>query len=912
MRNDSLHPRRKVLVEHISDDIRAARQRPASVQAKTLVTGRAIADVLSSDTFNFDTETDKKYFTGDKVDFDLCTDACIRFVDEDSYSNGPQSVSYKGFIHVAAVLPGGTISYDEANFLDRNGEPVAIRQIFYPNDRQDFDAYTRVGNWNSSEGEFEWSGWVSLSSRMIRVLVTGNSISSVNNPIRRGALRTNVIYELHCGGQVIELPSADIYPTASKIYFEQYSNSEVPYKEIDISSNPTPSPNVRYWTDKTVGSTVRKVLAGATGYITAFESGKKYYIQSAPAVWINIVRYTEKVIDPSTGEAKDEVYETQLIPSLDTIRTSDNSISSGAWFYDNEQACTFNFEVVDRESPVVYIEDGSSERSSSHTWMLDVDAEAVTAMSDMAELLDSHTDRMLTDIVQYEARTFKGTGGNFEGDNTDSDYYKYITNNNGTLVVSRPATMCGYVKFTLHWDKTKVANVVNGLSTDFKIQIFVYNEYSSSFESQKVFLYVPVPENETTPNMYKKYYLLNSTTGKHELAGENGFLSSFESGRQYYTREIKQGTDFDKLIGKFTVDLNGDGVSEVYNAEFFGSASGDGSFKRDASIFREQDSMTGYIKANRNDTIMVVISSGNHIEDRKIVVPFVEFYPDPHDSYVIKPNINKTAITKKELGTLSKPETPAEMVAGAEALTRAFELLAGTLQNKGLLYGAVPTGEGFDANTALETGIYTVNVAGSNLPAASGATNASLIVMDSDAYAKDALLPTKDDPETTNEAVSTFKRLTQILISNGNGTAGVVDSSESYPRMWMRIGSKTPSAADASWGAWVPMQPGPTVFQNSADVTETKMKEYLRYGSPVVVVTSLSSTDTRTVTLPPPDNYNGTKFQIEAVGCQIEIKYTTRTGMTYTYINSTTKESPNRMLYPIECDGENWYVVTVS
>lgn len=902
MRNDSLHPRRKVLVEHISDDIRAARQRPSTIKAKTLVTGRAIADVLSSDVFSFDVETDKKYFTDGKVDFDLCTDACIRFVDEDSYSNGPQSVSYKGFIHVAAVLPSGTISYDEENFLDRNGDPVAIRQIFYPNDRQDFDAYTRVGNWNSKEGEFDWSGWVSLSSRMIRVLVTEDSINNqATNPIRPGALRTNVIYELHCGGQIILLPEADIYPTASKIYFEQYSNGEAVYTEVNTDSNPTPSPNVRYWTDKTVGSVVRKVLAETTGYITEFESGKKYYVQSAPSAWINIVRYTEKVVDPSTGEVKDEVYETQLIPSLDTIRTSDNSISSGAWFYDNEQACTFNFEIVDRESPVVY-SDGSSEKTSSHTWMLDVDAEAVTAMSDMAELLDSHTDRMMTDIVQYEARTFKGNGGNFEGD-TGSDYYKYITNNDGTLVVSRPATMCGYVKFILNWDNTRI----NHLTTAFKIQIYVYNEYSSSFESQKVFSYVPA--TEITPNIYKKYYILNSTTGKYELAGENGFLSSFESGKQYYTRQVIQGTDFDKLIGKFTFDL--DGKPKEYNAEFFSSESGTDGFKRGASIFQNQSSITGYIKANRNDTIMVVVSSGNHVADRSIVVPYVEFYPDPHDSYIIKPNINKTAVTNKELNKLSKPENPEDMVAGATALVRGFELLASTLQKKGLLYGAVPTGNGFDANTALETGIYTVNAAGSNLPAASGATNANLIVMDSDAYAKTTLLPTSEDPTTENEAVSTFKRLTQILISNGNGASGVVDDSESYPRMWIRIGSKTPSDASASWGEWVPVQPGPTVFSSSADVHDTTMKEYLRSGSPVVVVSG-SDSIVRTVTLPPPDNYAGTKFQIEAVGCQIKIEYTTKSGTKYTYTNSSTKAAPSRMLYPVECDGTNWYVVTVS
>ena len=128
--------------------------------------------------------------------------------------------------------------------------------------------------------------------------------------------------------------------------------------------------------------------------------------------------------------------------------------------------------------------------------------------------------------------------------------------------------------------------------------------------------------------------------------------------------------------------------------------------------------------------------------------------------------------------------------------------------------------------------------------------------------------------------------------------------------MWMRIGSKKPADAEASWGAWVPMQPGPTIFTSSADVNLTAMTNYLRYGSPVVVVSGSEST-TRTITLPDPTNYSGIKFQIEAVGCQIKIQYT-KSGTTYTYSNSTTKASPSRMLYPVECDGTNWYVVSVS
>ena len=88
------------------------------------------------------------------------------------------------------------------------------------------------------------------------------------------------------------------------------------------------------------------------------------------------------------------------------------------------------------------------------------------------------------------------------------------------------------------------------------------------------------------------------------------------------------------------------------------------------------------------------------------------------------------------------------------------------------------------------------------------------------------------------------------------------------------------------------------------------MQEYLRYGSPNVVVSGSNST-TVTVNLPDPANYAGFKFQIEAVGCQIKVQYT-KGSTTYTYQNGTTKDSPNRMLYPIECDGNYWYVVTVS
>ena len=90
---------------------------------------------------------------------------------------------------------------------------------------------------------------------------------------------------------------------------------------------------------------------------------------------------------------------------------------------------------------------------------------------------------------------------------------------------------------------------------------------------------------------------------------------------------------------------------------------------------------------------------------------------------------------------------------------------------------------------------------------------------------------------------------------------------------------------------------------SSNEVSATDIADKLRQGPLTVAFTSASS-NMATVNLPDPKYHKGDKMQVEAVSRPIKIKYSS-----YEYTNSTIKD---RMLYPLECDGTNWYVITVS
>lgn len=966
MRNEPLHPQKPVMVEHVTDDIRALRESTGE-QQKKLLSSRALADFLAGDTFHDGHESDAGYYVSigvgaqRKVDFDKVVDSSIRFAEADTYINGPENVTFSGFLHTLTVLPTGSLVYANhgADVLcTRPFTKNTIRQIFYPHDNRDFDAYTRVGSYDYTTRTWNFTRWVLLSGKLLRIKVTTND----SPVIRTENLRENTIYELHCNGGTIMLPDPDAMTVGSKIVFEQYSNNQARYVEsgVDTSRTPLPVPSnqIRYFLKKTVSGKDIYYPAGTNnGWLTAFTPGEKYYIMASPSAWTSIVQFAEwfptETTDSETGKPvlEKRTYEVNMTPSLDTIRASEGGVDSdsGEWFENNAQAVSFTFEVVDRGTAIEL--DGG--KVSNYTWIMDVDPEAATKMADMAELLDAHTDKAIDDLVMYEQRQFKGsnhgTGSDGNVSTGSQQYIDFVPCNDEPLVVSRPAGTEGFVKFSISGNP-------NGSPDDrtwhealsdygFEIAVYKFNEFAEGFKTGTFFKFELA--NEAEPNPYKRYWVRDSV-GAYSMAGTAGYLDVFaffvteddapETGKTYYmivggkyvihTGAFVEGTTYYERSAYYTrsVDYGTSGITPAkfrFNIDNFTAEheakflSADGEFSRDAttsdtgdSIWDIYDPFEGFIKVSRNDTIMIVIKSSKHTDTMRMVTPRISFYPDQHSQYVLKPNVTHNEILAEELEKLAATESREVILASAASVIRAYETLARQLQGRGQLFAALPFTT--DANALTTTGVYTAsgNVL-NNIPTGAStvpisgevATNALLMVFDSKAYAPDTLL----DENGVDVSDGSHKRVTQIFIGNGPDVGS--SAQNACPRMWIRFYDQ--KSGTANWSKWVQLMQAPVTvdYRNKETVTEAEMVAALTNGSPNVVVGR--NVNEVTINLPSnPARYPNTKFQIEAQGCKVHIKYGS-----YQYDNDTIKGSStdvSRMLYPIECDGSSWFVVIVS
>mgnify|MGYP003293728277 CR=1 FL=1 len=952
MNESPFHPQKPTLIEHVSDDARELRKSNGE-QQKTLFSARALADLLAGDTILQSNVSDAGYYVEvsagvDKIALNRVVDSSIRHLDAGSYVDTVENntvkqtiVQYSGFLHTMAILPSGVLTYlppneecDDPKAV-RTYSSMRVRQILYPDDLRDSEAYTRVGQFENNV--WTWSRWVPLSGNMLRILVNDSNKSILTSDLRPG-----VIYELHCSGGTIILPNADTLTAGTKIAFEQYPNKKNLFERAPAA--PVPSDKLRYFI-KPDPNVERYVPAGNKGWITEFEAGVVYYIQSAVSAWISTAQYVERV-KTEGGDSEPRTYSMQMIPALDTIRTSEGDIDvdAGAWYENSEQAIQYRFEVVDREEPVSYLEDGV-EVVSTLTWSLDMDPEAVTKMSDMAELLDAHTDPMLKDIVMYSQRQFTGTGGNYPSDG--SDFSKFIPKNNEALVVSRPATMCGYIKFSIQGDQN-TDEWYNKLKTGFKISIYKFNDGDEGLKTGTVYTYDKVPASQTKPNSYVPYYVKNPEDGSYQLTNNYGYPEKFGysvtkdktrvAGKTYYIIENREYEVYEgELISGKTYYERADYYTRTPNTGTDGIApakfrhamdeesveheavflSPDNSEFDRGSFWDEHPTFTGYIHADRNDTIMVVVNSSDHVNDMKYVSPIVEFYPDAHESYVLKENVMKdrNLYTFSRLTKQPRPGSLNDTVASAQTVAMAYEKIVSTLQGKGLMFGSNPMGTN-RANSLTTSGLYTVNDGFGDLPTSNPSTdvktqnhstsakNAALIVLDSTAYDKSVLLhPGEEDTDAVDRENENQKRITQLFVGRGAGTSVA-------PKMWIRYGEQPKESTSWSWSKWVVLQAGQSIHTFSGDVTVAQSEEALRYGNPAIVVSG-GSTTRRTIKLPDPANYAGTRLQIEAIGCLVRIQYGPDSDPT-AYDSQIFKESPDRMLFPVECDGTSWYVVVVN
>jgi hypothetical protein len=780
---------KKVLVEHVSDDIRAVAQNSNVEQQKTLVTARALADIFSGDAFDKTRSMDAKYFTGDDVDLNKLTDSCIRYVEKDKYVNGPDSISYSGLITVSSVLAGGTLSWDADKNATRDGEPTSIRQIIYPEDLDDFTAYTRVGIYK--HGTWSFSLWLPLGGQMLRICVTeATKAGLLTGPSAK--LRPNVIYELHCSASEIKLPDANTFPTGTKIVFEQYPGDAVK----DGSGNVVVSP--------------RK----------------------------SQITYTEK---DETGAS--QTYATYAIPALDKIRTSaEDYRESGAWYENSVGAVQYPFEVVDLEKS--YTPPGGT--LVSRTWLLDVDQDAVARTGDLAALIDAHTDQSLADVVRYNSRTIR-----------DADKAK-------ELVISRQATFAGTFKLTI---TPQTGKTFSQLTDGFSFKAYLVNENSDGTATDpSVYDWIEVSRGASLDPTLRYYY--NDVSGKKLLAGVGGFVADWD--------DINADILFvKKYVG---ANLESAASSSVAIATFAGTtapvAKLDCEFSK-ADLAR-YGLFEGYIRANRNTTLVIVIDSNNHLLDKAVIIPSITFEPNPHDSYIEKSNINSTALTSAELEALAKKGRPSEMVTSADIVAKIYTDIVSKLQKQGLFFGPrpIPTTTETDAdgthvvanfNAAIEPGIYTVNVKagatgkegnysygtgipelmgspieieGSTAPTGSNAciSNAVLHVYRSDAYPSTML------KETDASNASKFTRITQVFYGDTTRIAGnkVVLGDHAYeaaPLVSVRYGvakggssitwSRWSRLTDENYCVWFNITGGQENYVKNGDGTYTLKKDVI-------------------------------------------------------------------------------------
>jgi hypothetical protein len=874
---------KKVLVEHVSDDIRAVAQNSNVEQQKTLVTARALADIFSGDAFDKTRSMDAKYFTGDDVDLNKLTDSCIRYVEKDKYVNGPDSISYSGLITVSSVLAGGTLSWDADKNATRDGEPTSIRQIIYPEDLDDFTAYTRVGIYK--HGVWSFSLWLPLGGQMLRICVTeATKAGLLTGPSAK--LRPNVIYELHCSASEIKLPDANTFPTGTKIVFEQYPGDAVK----DGSGNVVVSP--------------RK----------------------------SQITYTEK---DETGAS--QTYATYAIPALDKIRTSaEDYRESGAWYENSVGAVQYPFEVVDLEKS--YTPPGGT--LVSRTWLLDVDQDAVARTGDLAALIDAHTDQSLADVVRYNSRTIR-----------DADKANEI-------VISRQATFAGTFKLTI---TPQTGKTFSQLTDGFSFKAYLVNENSDGTSTDpSVYDWIEVSRGASLDPTLRYYY--NDVSGKKLLAGVGGFVADWD--------DINADILFvKKYVG---ANLESAASSSVTIAPFAGMPSPDAlkincEFSK-ADLVR-YGLFEGYIRANRNTTLVIVIDSNNHLLDKTVIIPSVTFEPNPHDSYIEKSNINSTALTSAELEALAKKGRPSEMVTSADIVAKIYTDIVSKLQKKGMFFGPrpIPTTAEKDGsitrvvanfNAAIEPGIYTINamagwngkngvdsrnfgignpdiigypieIEGSTAPGGSNAciSNAVLHVYRSDVYPDNML------KETDAANASRFTRITQVFYGDLNriNPEGVVpdgNAHEAAPLVSVRYG--TVKGSTVTWSHWVRLtkekwvawcyvaKKDATNYVKNVDgsytLTKNQIVEWMRVSHDFNLGNETGSKILLTVELPEPSpELIDLTFDVSS---NITPTFTyTRKGVAEPYTFSAPEnmvEGANKARFVFSSDRDLWYLVTAG
>lgn len=1005
-RKEPFHPKRAMLVEHISDDVRVLHATNQDLQ-KTLLTGRALMDLGKSETFDFSRNSDKKYYynsldrggsgygnieewtvpdtqPSEGIDLDRCVDAMSRYLPEDGYVNYPivWDSAWGAYLTVTAALTDFKTGTGGANkdILRKAPEVGAhVRQIIYPEGDRYFDAYTRVGvlqenglvpcaslsfdpdatyyqmvddeaqvktgvtssNFGSLKSTlyvqghvWMWEDWQSMSGRKIRIRVGDTSEERLKVEVPSN-IRPNYIYELYTGA-TINLPDPSSIMPGSTVTFEQYPNPDMSFTSCAGTAY---QKGTAYYKRTSSGSGTAQrytyhicnAASGTYAYPTeaTFNANKSaYYTADRKGEWSSVVRYEDvednNLVTDANGNAVNATTEVTreivLMPSYDAERASVTDIAGvRPTTVANSQPQSYVFEVVHT-------------RLGGVTWMLHTEIESVDDIAGFAELLDSHTDPKQSDIFQYRARQFSNESGI-----SDDEYKASLVRTNEPLIIQRSVNAEGWVKVSA--TALSQANAKK-LGKDFLVKIYVFNEYDSSFEKFSQITYVPVADTSGTPNPYIQYYK-PAGNGVYKKWNMSGFITEFLPGEEYY---VLSSVDVNCPAAKMVAADPDTTVNKLhwYTAEFYGvktTATNEAQTAADARVggsafgchneagttFNAVPAFTGYIRAHRNDTVVIVVYPNKttatdaqlgHNNHRNVINMTVEILPDVHDTYLPKgimgPN-NKipligeskrvvTPLAAMEDATVALTEHAKNIPAPLDVVAMLHEVLTSKLQSRGMLFGNVLT---TNLNNTTATGFYTINsIAATSLPGYIGSgniTNAQLVVVNSSTTEIGQRLT--ETEAVTAVASASSGSVTQILVLNNNGA-----------KMWIRARNSA-----GNWTTWMAMQGAPQTCNASsgANVTADSVASWLNaYGEPHIVVKGSGTDTARSVVLPDPANYKYRKLLVEAQGCSVVISYQANSN-TYSFTGSNIAQNGDRFLYPVHCDedgngGFAWYVVIVN
>lgn len=398
-----------VLVTKITDDARAVRGTDVA-QQQTLMTARAARDLLAGDIISISTPSnfDRKYLVKvdkpgqdqvTRVNLNYVTDASIRYLEANTYINGP-SYAYDldeysvkrvqpGILHTYAQLPSGELTWDvrylqspkcitnpnaytDDSTSAHRGDTVkrhptvgsVIRQLFYARNTsvEDNNSYTRTGVYKGYDEEndvelYDWGSWGWVSGREMYIIVTDDTVEEVTNPV------VNAIYSVHTSISEFALPNAKELTEGASITIIQY-----------------PDPN-----------------------------------SNDPAAWASLITYTDPD-DPSN-----------IMRTLATPAPVRNTTKNKDGYLEELAPTEYRFVVI----PVI---DPVTKNQTGRTWELQIDADETDFTAGISEMLAAHTDPGVNDIVDYAARRYK------EDDGTSSQ------SNKDVLAITRAMPTAGYVE----------------------------------------------------------------------------------------------------------------------------------------------------------------------------------------------------------------------------------------------------------------------------------------------------------------------------------------------------------------------------------------------------------------------------------------------------------------------------------